>query len=147
MTDNLVINAGRKRLTINGDPENVIEFDPTDVLFAERFYQLILEFDKKVNEFTARSDELDAATIKNEDGLPDNMPDKFALAKEAGAWIRGQIDNVFGKGTSQKVFGDSISLDAFGQFFDGITPHIQKTRASKVAKYQNTAIKKKKALK
>ena len=47
-----------KRLTINDDPDRVIEFDPTDVLFIEKFYQLYREFEQKQIEFDEKSYEM-----------------------------------------------------------------------------------------
>jgi hypothetical protein len=68
-------------------------------------------------------------------GVPVNMKEKLALMLDICYFMRGQMDSVFGVGTSQKVFGDANTLDMFTQFFDGITPFIQKNRAEKMAKY------------
>ena len=43
-----------ERITINGDPNKILEFDPTDITFVERFYQFYREFDEKHAEYLQR---------------------------------------------------------------------------------------------
>ena len=49
--DNLNIDLGIKRLMINDDSEKVLEFNPSDIVFAERFYKLIQVVQEKEIEF------------------------------------------------------------------------------------------------
>jgi hypothetical protein len=56
--------------------------------------------------------------------------------------MRGQIDVLFGEGTSQKAFGNALELGMFEQFFSGITPFVQTVRKEKIAKYTNARPKK-----
>lgn len=141
--DSLQINTGEKRIAINDDPERVIIFNPSDVVFAERFYNLIGEFESKLTEYQTRSKTIDANTELDANKIPVNAGEKLALLREACEYVRERIDHLFGKGTSQKAFGDTLNIDLFKQFFDGISPFIQRTRADKIAKYTTvTAIKK-----
>ena len=49
--------------------------------------------------------------------------------------IREGIDNTFGDGTSQIVFGDRNTLDMVSRFFTGVTPYIQNARKSEIERY------------
>lgn len=133
--DSLRIDAGKKRIAINDDPGRVIEFDPTDVLFAERFYGLIQEFETKQVEYERRAAELDADQSLDQNGLPVNLSGRLAFMREVCEFMRSKIDGLFGPGTSQKVFGEALSLEMIEQFFTGITPFIQRARSDRVAKY------------
>jgi hypothetical protein len=48
--ESLHINTGGIRLCINDDPNRVIEFNPQDLSFAERFYSLLSDFEGKEKE-------------------------------------------------------------------------------------------------
>jgi len=125
--DSIHINTGEKRIAINGDPNRIIVFNPSDVMFAERFYKLIGEFETKLKEFQARADAIEKENADNESRL--------LFMREACEYIRDQIDVLFGKGTSLIAFGEALSLDAYAQFLEGITPFIQKSRVEKLQKY------------
>jgi hypothetical protein len=135
MTDTIRIDTGVKRILINGDEARVIEFNPQDTLFAERFYNLLKEFETKAGEFSARADELITDEV-DEFGIPVNTGALLALTSEVCQYLRGQIDHVFGAGTSQAAFGGANTLNMFEQFFEGITPFIRQEREQKVKKYQ-----------
>jgi hypothetical protein len=133
--DSLKINTGTKRILINDGPE-FLEFNPSDLSFAERFYGLIGEFENKMVEYQERSKTIDANTELDTHGIPINLADRLGLMRDACEFIRERIDHLFGVGTSQKVFGNALNLDMFMQFFQGITPYIQSARAEKLVKYQ-----------
>jgi hypothetical protein len=133
MTDSLRID-GARRVLINDGP-TYIEFDPSDVLFAERFYALMGELDTEQEKFTTRLRELDADGGNGKDGMPSNMPARLQVMREACDFFRGKIDQLFGEGTSQAVFGDSRSMMQIRQFFQGLTTFIGEDRTKRVAKY------------
>lgn len=133
--DSIRIETGVKKIQINDGPE-YISFNPTDVSFAERFYQLIQDFEVKQVEYQARAKVIDANKKKDASGIPVNFPDGLAMMREVCEFMRAGIDGLFGKDTSRKCFGDALSLEMFGQFFTGITPFIKAARTEKVAKYQ-----------
>ena len=132
--DSIKIDAGVKRILINDGPA-YIEFNPSDINFAERFYELVKDFQAKKTEYQRRSEEIDANIADDSDGIPANLPDGLALMREACEFVRERIDRLFGKGTCQKSFGDALSLDMFMQFFDGVSPYIQRARTDKASKY------------
>lgn len=133
--DSLKIDVGEKRIAINGDESRLLIFNPSDVLFAERFYKLIGEFESRLTEYQKQSVILEADNTPNGNNMPANMAVRLELIKEACEYSRESIDKVFGAGTSQTVFGDTLSLDAVQQFFEGITPFISAVRSEKVQKY------------
>jgi hypothetical protein len=133
--DSIQINTGEKRIAINSDPDRIIAFNPADVSFAERFYDLIKEFEGKLDEYQKRSEEIEANQEVDDNGIPVNLEARISFLREACTYIRGRIDHLFGQGTSQKAFGDTLTLDMFTQFFEGITPFIQSVRSEKVARY------------
>lgn len=136
--NNIRIETGGIRLTVNGDESRVIAFNPNDISFAERYYDLLSRADQRIDAYAAREAELDKDTAVDAYGVPTNMPARMALLREACDYVKSEIDMVFGEGTSKAAFGDAYVLDMFQQFFDGITPYIQKARAGKMSKYSGT---------
>jgi len=126
---------GVVELAINDDPNRVISFVPDDILFAERFYKLLSTLKTKEAEYKQRSDELSQNKRVDEYGIPETAPESLALLHELCDSMRADIDIVFGKGTSQKVFGEHLSLYMIEQFFKGITPYVQSVRQEKTRKY------------
>lgn len=134
--ESIRIDAGLIRLAINDDPERVIRFNPSDVAFAERFYTLMREFEGKLVEYEAQAKALDeGAKDLDERGLPANLGNSIAFMRETCAYLHERIDYLFGAGTSEKVFEGVLNLEMIGQFFEGITPFIEKTRSERMARY------------
>lgn len=132
--DNIQINTGEKRVTINNNPNKVIVFNPTDILFAERFYALLGDMQKTLKDYREKGVALQKAA-KDEDGIPVNIQQHINLQHELCDYLRDKTDKVFGDGTSQNIFGDVRNLDVYKQFFDGILPFFQQARADRVAMY------------
>lgn len=139
----LQITTSEKRIPIirDGQEAGVLVFNPNDVTFAEKFYRLIGEFQQKLTEYRLRADVIEKIQAIDENNLPVNVGDRLTLQHEACVYIREQIDALFGVDTSQKVFGSTLDLDLFPQFFNGITPYIQAARNSRVERYSNKPIK------
>lgn len=133
--ESLHIDTGTVRLCINDDPGRVISFSPTDVAFAERFYALIGTFEEKEQEYKAREEALKENKELDAYGAPKNAGERLKLLHDECSFVRQKIDDVFGAGTSETVFGSANTLDMFEQFFSGITPYIRKARDKKVQKY------------
>jgi len=132
---NLNINTGEIRLTVNGDPKRELVFNPEDIGFVERFYDLLSEFENKSKEYQAKAQELENDETLDAYGIPLNTKQRIALLREACQYFRSQIDKIFGQGTSDIVFGSINTLNMFAEFFEGITPYIQKARSDKLKKY------------
>ena len=137
--DSIQINTGEKRLMVNDDPSRVIVFNPQDITFVERLQSLYKELNSKQNEFEKRAKELDKVAELDEYDIPVNADAKLTYLRDLCSYMRGKIDDVFGAGTSQAAFGDTMNLEVFDQFFDGIMPYVEKVRAEKIEKYTTDA--------
>jgi len=145
--DSIRIGGSVKRIAINDDPERVIVFDPTDVAFVERFQGLTQELVARQAEYEQRARELDKVTDADELGLPVNLDERLGFMREVCEYTHGQIDALFGEGTSQKAFDGALSLEMIGEFFEGMSVFIQDGRSKKMEKYlpPGTARRKKSA--
>lgn len=123
-TINIITSEKQIPIIRDGQQVGILSFNPNDVLFAERLYRLISDFEAKSAEYQERY-----KSLGNDTGAG------LQLLSETVTYIRSQIDGVFGQGTSQMVFGNTYSLDVFSQFFTAIMPFFQAARAEKVAKY------------
>ena len=141
-TESIRVDAGLKRILINGDEKKVLEFNPYDILFAERFYALIEKFEQKRKEYDVRFEELEKSKVEDVHGLPKNLPDSFALMRDIVGWLHNEIDTLFGPKTSKMVFGDQVNLDMVQQFFDGLFPFIEDARKERLKGYTKPAKKK-----
>lgn len=131
----LNINTGAIRLAINEDENRVIEFNPYDINFVGNFYKLLEDFEIKEREFLKRLEEIEKNKKKTSFGVPANIPEGLALLEDIFDYLKEQIDLIFGKGTSEKAFGDANTLNMFEQFFDGITPYVQNARSGMINEY------------
>ena len=129
------INTSTVRVLVNDDPNRVIEFNPEDIAFIDAFYGLIQEFDSKMNEFKRRELIIHKNKAVDKFGIPVSTKEEIKLTKDLCAYLRKQIDTLFGAGTSDTAFGKANTPEMFVQFFDGITPFIQTAREKKVSKY------------
>lgn len=121
-------NDGKIRLMVNDDPERVIAFDPSDVCFVNRYFELCNFIEEKQTEYLKEAAEID----KLKEGKERRG---FQLYQTMCEDIKGQIDYVFGEGTSRAYFGNSVRLDMFEQFLNSIIPYVQKARADKMRPY------------
>ena len=126
--DSLKIDSGQIELSINNDPEKTIKFSPSDVLFAERFYDLF----SKMKDYQTRIKALENGTGQV---IEDKIPESIKLMHEACDFVRSNIDKLFGDGKAQEIFGDTMDLEVFAQLFTGIMPYVEKKRNEKMSKY------------
>lgn len=123
------------RLTVNDDPDRVVEFNPSDVGFVSRFYDLMDNVEAKEGEYNAKLEEIQKDTSINSFGAPNALKKEIALTAEICDYMREQVDAVFGEGTSRTVFGDMNVPAMFGEFFNEIAPHITAARNKATKKY------------
>jgi len=138
--DNLIISSGIKHISIeneNGQVTGEISFNPSDVLFAEKFYVVYGEFQSKLTEYLSKAQNLDLQKDEfDANGMPINAKQGIEFLREVCDFMRGKIDELFGSGASQSIFGDVLNLNTISQFFEGITPYFQTDREKKISKYQ-----------
>jgi hypothetical protein len=133
--ENLIIDSGIKRIRINEDDNRIIEFNPEDIVFVEKFYGLIKKFEEKEADFRLKTEEIGSIEGEDEYGIPLNTKQTLDLILDLCNYLRKEIDEVFGEDTSNKAFGQTQTLNMFEQFFNGIVPFVQKTRNERIEKY------------
>jgi len=130
------IETGEVRLAVNGDDSRVIAFNPNNLLFANQFYALLEETEAGLKDLRERMKGLQNTDA---DGKPLQWRELARIQIEYCDALRGQIDDVFGAGTSQTAFGETRNLDVFMQFMNGLLPYFQTARAAKVTQYTSAA--------
>lgn len=129
--ESLHIDTGAVTLSINNDENRTITFYPTDVHFAESFFDLVRDF-MQHREIVSKKEE----EIKASGGTAaERSAKEVELLRETYAFMRERIDNCFGAGTSEIVFGNHDSLGAYASFFRGVEPYVRKARTDELARY------------
>lgn len=124
--DSLKISTGRVRLQIvdeAGNQRGIFSFNPSDIESAKRVIEIQKDFEMKNAEFQKR---INAA---------ETIEEKITILDELVTYFEKVIDDCFGEGSSQVLFGDDKSVDMFYDFFDGITPYYEKASKERMAKY------------
>lgn len=98
------------RIAINNDPSRIIEFNPQDPGFTEGVKGVYSAFRSKANALKARFNrgEIDDDTAQ----------------RETCTFCCGEIDQLFGPGTSEKAFRGAPTMSTVTQFLDGIYAYI-----------------------
>ena len=125
--DSLKISTGVISLRIlddEGNERGIFRFNPNDVKVAQKFLEMQQSVDAREKEFASKSENCKTAD------------EQIALLSEYCDYFKGLIDECFGGGTSQLLFGDANSLEMFADFFAGITPYYQKASNDRIAKYK-----------
>lgn len=132
-TPSLKIELNKIKLLINDGPD-FIEFCVDDILFIDGFYNLIEQFQLKSVEYQKILDGIDD-TLTTPSGLPLSAPQTIAAMKEVCLFAHAKIDEIFGNGTSKKLFSDSLAFSPIEQFFTGILPYIKAHRSQKLNEF------------
>lgn len=122
----LTINTGVVALDIydtDGSCRGVFKFNPEDLVLAKNLLSLQKEFTDKRDEFEAKADAC-------------KSPEEQAnVIIEITDYYKEKIDEVFGEGSSEILFGSAHSVGMFKDFFDGITPYFSKASEKRTSKY------------
>ena len=124
--DSLKISTGKVRLQIvdeAGNQRGIFSFNPSDIESAKRIIEIQKDFEMKNVEFQKR---INAA---------ETMEEKITILDELVIYFEKIIDDCFGEGSSQVLFGNDKSVEMFYDFFDGITPYYEKASKERMAKY------------
>lgn len=92
MAKSLSFDTGIVEYDVNGAA--TIRFNPTDATFIERFYRTLTELDERQDEFR-----------KKVDAIGEDKEGMFAYAKERDRDMREKLDDMFGEGVSDALFG------------------------------------------
>lgn len=119
----------------DGEAAGSIRFNPSDTRFSKRYFELLSTFDEMQKEFLERAEEIDRDKSLGPCGVPNSEIRGAALLCDICDRMRGEIDKLFGVGTSDTVFGEACDLSVFPQFFESISKYMQTARAEKLSKY------------
>lgn len=123
-------------LLIDEDESRVLCFDPMDIIFAQKYYELMLVFEDTMKEHQASLQTLLEDEAVDKRGLPLNTPQRVELLLETCAFIEANIDDLFGDGTSLMVFQGKKNLGKYTRFLEGVGPYVSDTREEKMQGYQ-----------
>lgn len=129
--ESLHIDTGAVTLPINNDENRTITFYPTDVHFAEAFFDLVRDFMQHREDVSKKEEEIKAFG----GAAAERSAKEVLLLRETYTFMRERIDNCFGAGTSEIVFGDHDSLGAYASFFRGVESYVRKARKDELARY------------
>lgn len=129
--ESLHIDTGAVTLSINNDENRTITFYPTDVHFAEAFFDLVRDFMQHRENVSKKEEAIKVSGST----AAEKSAKEVELLRETYAFMRERIDNCFGAGTSEIVFGNHDSLGAYASFFRGVEPYVRKARTDELARY------------
>jgi hypothetical protein len=126
--EKLQIHTGQICLDVvddHGESRGVFKFNPNDITTARKVFSLQETLNTKFEEYDKQFNE-----------VKDDAGKSVELFEEVIKYCRDAIDEIFGAGTSQILFGDANTFQMFEDFFDGITPYYTKASKERVQKYQ-----------
>lgn len=121
----LALTTGAMALPVVRDGTQVGELvlHPDDTEFLARFFDLLPLLETRRTALQARL------------GEEVSPGESVAALRETCSALRGDIDDTFGAGTSDLVFGTVHSLALVQQFFAGVADALHTARAPKLAAY------------
>lgn len=130
----LHISTGAVRLDIIRDGENVgvFRFNPKDIAEAQRYSEVVTEMEAKRVEYLQKAREIDA-----ENDVKKKIDFLVGFVQD----MRADIDKIYGEGTSDLAFGDTLDIDMFFDFIEGLAPYYKKASSERTAKYKKKASK------
>lgn len=127
---NLNFDDGSISLAVQGDMNRLLTFNPTDLNMASKFYKLIEKSEEKGKEITEKAKKVDNSTDNKE---------LIEFLTEVDEYFKGELDNVFGAGSSKIIFGDInvMSTSSNGDyvisnFLMALCPHFEKAQKDRV---------------
>jgi hypothetical protein len=121
------------KIAIDGDEGKVIEFNPNDMLLSNRITEFMVNVQTKQDEMTKKAEALDAGEQPADGALPANIKDVLAFNQEVADYFTGELDDIFGKGASAKLFGErSFDPDLMASFMAYVMDKIGKVSNAKI---------------
>ena len=112
-----------------GESRGIFKFNPTDLESAKKVFFFQKEFDEKQKDFEER------------EKACETPEEKINLLAEICDYFNNLIDECFGSGSSQVLFGGAKTLSMYDDFIQGILPYYDKASndrvASKAQKYKS----------
>jgi len=126
---------------VDGDTKGSVSFNPEDAAFIKNlhaFYKIVLE---KADEWEKDAPEIEKAILAikaDENGIPHTLDPVMKPLVDINIFMKVQIDNIFGAGTSENIFGEAIYRDpsTYIQLIEGVQNYVQPVRVQKVKRYK-----------
>lgn len=122
----LQVRTGEVKLQIlddAGEERGIFKFNPTDIESAKKVVAFQSELSAKQAEFEDQAEKCET---------PEQ---KLNLLSEICDYFNNLIDECFGTGSSELLFGGAKTLSMYDDFIQGIIPYYQKASEERVAKY------------
>ena len=132
------VNTGVKRIEVNDDGD-YITLSLSDNDFLNRFFALYENSQKMANEFSSSEAQIREKYQGDAETSAACLREVLSIYTEAGKNMMSEVDNLFGAGTCQKVFGDiTPSFELYYDFFEQLNPYLQefaKEKTQRMSKY------------
>lgn len=136
------------KIAIDGDVSKVIEFNPNDMLLRNRITQFMVDMQTKQDEMLKKAEALDAESKPVDGAMPSNIKDVLAFNQEIADYFMGELDDIFGKGASVKLFGErSFDPELMASFMTYVVEKIGAVSKSKIEQKLGRPLKAPKASK
>lgn len=131
------ISTGKIKIPLLIDDERtvVLEIDPDDLLFYERFYHYYQEVQEKSVYFTERMKSIQAGLPDEDDISNEDFEQQRKLIEETCDFMKEKINGLFGEGTYESIFGTKKNIFAVSEFMTAILPAITTKRKEKIDKF------------
>lgn len=137
---NLEFNTGMIELAIQGDPDRILRFNPSDGNVIAGFLGILNKANDRLKDMSDKENKIMSDDISD----IEKVKQKNQLDLELDAFLRIELDNVFGQGSSKMIFGNisATAITEYGEtvfmnFMNAILPYFQKEmkkRNEKVSK-------------
>ena len=104
------------------DKGECIEFDLLDIELPIKLINASEELEKQKAIHEQKVEELKKENLEPKE----NMLKQYEIDKEFCQTMRNVLDNLFGEGAYQKIFGDTNRITMFNDFFTQLEPHLDK---------------------
>jgi translation initiation factor 1 (eIF-1/SUI1) len=122
----------QRTLCINDDESRWITFDTEDLNFYARLKDLYQKLTIKQNEFLSKEKEISAIEGVDENGASLAALALVDLQAEFAKSVTDGMDEVFGAGTCERLFGDAFNPEAYGELIKAIMTYISRDREKKL---------------
>jgi len=131
------------KVAIDGDESKVIEFNPNDMLLRKRITEFMLDLQTKQKEMAEKAEELDKMNEAAEGELPSNLQAVLDYNQEVADYFIGELDDIFGKGASAKLFGErAFDPDLMAEFLSWVMGKINGVSQETIEKKLGQPLKK-----
>lgn len=109
------------RIEVN-DKGEYIEFDLLDIELPIKLINASEELEKQKAIHKQKDEELKKENLDPKE----SVLKQYKIDKEFCQTMRNILDNLFGEGASQKIFGNANRITMFDDFFAQLEPHLDK---------------------